>query len=98
MNSIGRCLAIAKGVKQDGILLKMTLERKKFTGTIMRGDQSFPVSFDAWADGDSRLQIEIEPIPVQSLLALQSAMGEPGSFSEALVLEGTDSERSDLFL
>lgn len=75
----------------------MTLERKKFTGTINRGDQSFPVSFDAWAGGDSRLQIELEPIPVESLLALQSAMGEPGSFSEALVLEGTNSEGETFF-
>ncbi|WP_342723907.1 hypothetical protein AAFG07_33165 [Bradyrhizobium sp. B097] len=66
----------------------MTLQRIKFNGTIVRADQRFPIEFETWAGEDSRLQIEIEPLPAQVLLALQGAMGKPGSFSEALVLEG----------
>lgn len=75
----------------------MTLERKRFTGTIKRGDHCFPAEFEAWAGDDCRLQIEIQPIPTQALMVLQSAMGEPGSFSEALILEGVSSDGETFF-
>lgn len=75
----------------------MTLQHIKFTGTITRAEQRFPVEFEAWAGDDSRLQIEIDPLPSQVLFALQGAMGQPGSFSEALMLEGFGADGATLF-
>jgi hypothetical protein len=75
----------------------MTLERKKFAGTIKRDSKSFSIEFHAWAGEDFRLQIEIQAIPTQTLLSLQSAMGEPGAFSESLVLEGVGQEGETFF-
>jgi hypothetical protein len=75
----------------------VTLERIKFNGAISRADHRFPVEFETWAGDDSRLQIEIEPLPTQALLVLQGAIGEPGSFSEALALEGIGSGGETFF-
>lgn len=75
----------------------MTLERIRFTGTIARPDHCFPVEFAVWAGDDSRLGIEIEPLPTQALFALQGAMGEPGLFSEALILDGAGSGGETFF-
>jgi hypothetical protein len=54
----------------------MTLPRIRFIGTIARADRCFPIEFEVWAGSDSRLQIEIEPLPIQALMVLQAAMGQ----------------------
>jgi hypothetical protein len=46
------------------------------------------VTFHAHALEDFHLDIEIDPIPIATYLALSSAMGQPGSLCEDLILQG----------
>lgn len=75
----------------------MTLEKKRFAGTITHGEKSFPVAFEAWSAQDLHLQIEVEPLPVRTLLELTGAMGEPGGYEEWLKLEGEGPEGETFF-
>lgn len=62
-----------------------------------RGEGSFPVVFEAWSAEDLYLQIEVEPLPVRTLLELTGAMGEPGGYEEWLKLEGEGPEGETFF-
>lgn len=75
----------------------MTLERKTFSGRIARGDEAFAVDFHGSAGADFRLKIEVDPLPNQTLFRLQSAMGDPGSYAQSLLLEGEASDGAMFF-
>lgn len=75
----------------------MTLERKRFSGSITRGEDIIPLEFDVWADEDGRLAIEPLALNTQAVFTLQGAMGEPGSYSESLVLQGISEDGSTFF-
>ncbi|OJU31184.1 MAG: hypothetical protein BGN89_17500 [Alphaproteobacteria bacterium 64-6] len=75
----------------------MMLERKRFTGAIKRGDDAFALEFDVWSGEDGRLSIEAQPLDKQAIFRLQGAMGEPGSYSESLILEGASADGTTFF-
>lgn len=75
----------------------MTLERRRFAGTIKCREQEYPIEFDVWSKEDGRLRVEVQPMPTQVVFALQPAMGEPASISEALTLEGSSSDGTTFF-
>lgn len=75
----------------------MTLELRRFAGTIKRREQEFPIEFDVWSEEDGRLRVEVQPMPTQVVFELQAAMGEPASTSEALTLKGSSSDGTTFF-
>lgn len=75
----------------------MNLQRNTFSGTISRGDELYPVGFHISAGVDFRLRIEIDPLTPQTLIHLQAAIGEPGSYLQSLTLEGEAADGTSFF-
>tara|TARA_R110002124_G_scaffold118952_1_gene276568 strand:- start:294 stop:1601 length:1308 start_codon:yes stop_codon:yes gene_type:complete len=76
---------------------KMTLELKRFSGTIMRGPEVLSIDFDVSADEEGWLSIEPMPLDFHRVTKLREAIGEPGSYSESLTLKGTSDDGSTFF-
>ncbi len=68
------------------------LERKRFTGTLGRHEQTFPVDFEVWAGEDFRLQLAIDPVPTATYFAVQPEKIRIGSPVESLVLQGNGAD------
>lgn len=75
----------------------MTLERKRYTGKIAYENEAFPLDFDVWSGEDSRLLIEPQPLHTQVVFKLHSAMGQTGSYSHSLILEGDSADGTSFF-
>jgi hypothetical protein len=73
----------------------MKLEKKKFTGIIQLADDTYPAEFEVKAGDDGRIQVEIEPIPTQTALALRD--GQPGMRVQEFTLSGSN-ESGETFL
>ncbi|MFM9870352.1 hypothetical protein [Achromobacter xylosoxidans] len=76
---------------------KMTLESKRFVGSIAARGEIVPLVFDVSAGEDGRPAIEPLPLDVQNALTLQTSMGEPGSYLESLCLKGDAEDGSTFF-